>query len=242
MSPDLTILIPSKGRAATATTPALLRAAGLPFAFVVEPQEAATYAPLGPVVVLPLNDQGIAYVRNFVLSYAREQALPWVLMLDDDIKYFGRVVAQRVQRTDAGELLRAFALIKRLNPAVGGLEYRQTAWSATKEITANRFCDVAVFLNIAKINWQYRPEMNLKEDRDFVLQAIRAGAGVVRVNKYCFEVPAVASNAGGLQEAYRAKRDNQALQNMVRAWPGVLGVVQKKDRLDLKVNWKALGV
>ncbi len=240
---DLQIIIPSKGRAGQTKTDLLLQSVGFPYSFLVEPQEVDQYRAIGvPVISLPLNNQGISYARNYVLEYGKGMGFTWVLMLDDDIGSFGRVIDERNRNSDPNELLRAFAIIKRFNPAVGGIEYSQNAWCARHEVTANRFCDVAVFLNLPKITWHYRPEMNLKEDRDFVLQAIKHKAGVIRVNKFYFNCPQVGSNKGGLYLDYKSQRDIQAVRNMMKAWPGVLTLVKKSGRIDFKVNWKALRV
>lgn len=240
--PDLRIIIPSRGRAGKTQTDLLLQQAGLPFYFLVEPHEEKQYRKYGPTITLPVSDQGIAYARNYVIDYARQQGFTWVLMIDDDVKRIGRIVEDRNVNTDASELIRAFSTIKRFNPAIGGIQYRQLAWSSSAEITANRFCDVVVFLNIPKIHWRYRPEMNLKEDRDFVLQAISHGGGVVRVNKYYFDCPAVGSNTGGLHAEYAAGKEAIAVKRMAEAWPGVVKPIVKAGRHDFMTNWRALGV
>ena len=41
-----------------------------------------------------------------------------------------------------------------------------------------------MLLNVDKINWSYRKEFNLKEDRDFVMQTISKGNGIVKFHKH----------------------------------------------------------
>lgn len=95
-------------------------------------------------------------------------------------------------------------------------------------------------MNVKKINWQYRGEFNLKEDRDFVLQCIKNGNGVLRFNKYSFNVPGVGSNKGGLQEEYNNKKDFESVKRMYKEWHPFVSVIKKEDRIDLKIKVKEL--
>lgn len=242
---EFDIYIPSKGRAGNQKTADLLTEAGLRFAIVVEPQELEEYKKAHPkytFLALEENDKGIAYVRNCILDYKKHLTPEsgWICILDDDISGFGDTKDKRTVKKDATILLRAFNTFKRFKKAVNGLNYDHLAWCASKPLSENRFCEVAVFLYIPAISWAYRGEFDLKEDRDFCLQAIKAGAGTLRANELWFSCPSVGTNKGGLQQKYQEKRDEESVRRLAAEWPGVVEPLQKKNRLDMKVNWKNL--
>jgi hypothetical protein len=91
-------------------------------------------------------------------------------------------------------------------------------------------------MNIQKINWPYRKEFNLKEDRDFVLQAIKKGNGVVKFHKHFYNCPAVGTNKGGLQGEYHAKRDEDSAYKMYYEYAPHTKIVNKDGRLDVKID------
>lgn len=91
-------------------------------------------------------------------------------------------------------------------------------------------------MNVKKINWQYNP--NTKEDRDFQLQTIKNGYGVLRFNHYWFSCPNVGSNEGGLFDLYQSKKDIDWAKNIVKSWHPFAKLVNKKNRIDAKIDIK----
>ena len=80
-------MIPTKGRAGKTKTDKLLCKADLHYCFVVEPQDSHLYATLGhQIMVLPENDAGITYSRNWILKQMRKMKYERFWMLDDDIE------------------------------------------------------------------------------------------------------------------------------------------------------------
>ena len=73
-------------------------------------------------------------------------------------------------------------------------------------------------MNIKKIKWNYSSELNLKVDRDFALQTIKNGNGILRFNHYWFACPDVGTNIGGLQDMYKAKKDEESAKKMCIKW------------------------
>ena len=124
---------------------------------------------------------------------------------------------------------------------VVGINYRQWAWAETKELSVNsKLAEVAVLLHVAKITWRYRAEFNLKEDRDFALQTVRNGAGILRFNRYFFSAPDVGTNAGGLQDEYRAKRDQASAIALANYWSPFVTLKKKNGRIDNKIDLKSM--
>lgn len=240
------IYVPSKGRAGMATTVDLLEAAGLAFTIVVEPQEAEIYRAMyegASVLELPLNDQGIAYVRQYVLENARANGFDWFWMLDDDIKMFHQIYQGRAAKTDAKTALVGSQGIFLQTPGVGiaALDYQQFAWNAKQPGVLNGYAEVCVCINVYQTrNIGYRKEATLKEDRDFVLQCLSQGIRSARVTMFAFTVPKNASNKGGLQKVYQEEgREARASKAMCELWKGICEPQLKADgRPDVKIHWE----
>lgn len=238
------VWIATKGRANKPLTTALLDSEDVPYTLAVEPQDEAAYRaayPSAKLAVLEANDQGLAYVRNAILS---QNAGPF-WMLDDDIQKFGKTVGNRNVKVGAREALEGAEALFAQQPMVahGALEYWQYAWSSTKPYTLNSYCDVCVWIDASRVkSLRFRPETNLKADRDFTLQVLALGYDTMRVQAYSFAAPENGSNAGGLQAEYQASvPEQQSVAAMVRLWPGIVQhVVKKNGRHDAKINWRAL--
>ena len=233
------VYVPSKGRP-NSSTAALLDASGVNFSLVVEPSERATYGGKWPVLVLPENDKGIAYVRNWILT---NHTAGWYWMLDDDITSFCKTEQARNKKISASEALEGAGAYFLSDSSIGqaSLEYQQFAWSAKKPVKHNGYCDVAVCINKDRVRMlKYRHEVNLKEDRDFTLQVLASGMRTARVCRYSFAAPKNGSNTGGLHGEYsRAGREQAASFLMCQMWPGICTPVTKTDgRKDVKINWR----
>lgn len=236
------IFIPSKGRPGCAT------AAHFPEALVViEPQDYDAYRhamPAAKLHVLPEDNQGIAYVRQHILNFERARNNAWYWMFDDDIAGFSRTNAlKRLEKASAAEVLAEAEALITAQPGVGqaALEYAQYAWSNTKPVKLVGYCDVAVAINTHLTRTcRYRPEMALKEDRDFTLQVLANGAKTMRTAMLSFKAPKNGSNKGGLHEEYaKAGREEAAVDRMVAAWPQCVTKQVKPDgRIDCKINWR----
>lgn len=242
------MFVPSKGRAGNSAT---LSRHALPsdtLWIVVEPQEFEAYRAAYPkhqILVLPENDKGIAYVRNWILDYATDR-FPWYWMLDDDISFFFRAPFETEDKTDmTTALLHAQAL-----PAQGigvgqvSIDYKQFAYRTflRRQIMWNSYCDVCVGINteaVKKSSIRYR-NIGLKEDRDFTLQILASGFNTLRDELFGFDCPMNGSNAGGLKELYDQEgREEREVRRMQEFWPGVVQVQKKPNgRIDCHIAWK----
>ena len=84
---NLVCFIPTKSRINTSTYK-LFELAGIKVYHFIEPAEFNSYQ-VPNKVNIEKNDKGITYVRNFMLSYAKNMNLEWVIFCDDDVKNFG---------------------------------------------------------------------------------------------------------------------------------------------------------
>lgn len=240
------VFVASRGRPEGKTFK-LLNQSQIFYYVFVEPQEAQEYQAFhgaDKVLVLPLAGQGIGYVRQLILKFAREMGHEWYWMMDDDINGFFKTVSRKTERITAIEAMMAAQdhLQKLPTVAQAALEYQQFAWSATKPLRWNSYCDVCVAINTNRTKGiNYRPELRLKEDRDFTLQIVaNSGYQTVRLSFYSFDVPKNGTNKGGCQDDYKTNgKELEHSKKMVEMWPGVCSLNIKKDgRPDVKINWK----
>lgn len=232
--------IPTKGRFNTKTYK-LFEEVGIKAIHFIEPKEIEKYQVPNKVSILE-NDKGIGYVRNFMLEYARKNSFDWVLFCDDDVTSFG-IYNGKTARLDASIWLSILEKSKKLPFELVGINYTQHAWHEKTSYSINKkFAEVCVLINVSKIKWNYRPEFNLKEDRDFALQTIKNGNGILRFNHFWFACPDVGSNSGGLQNEYKAKKDEESAKKMCYEWHPFVTLKNKGDRVDMKTDIKALAI
>jgi hypothetical protein len=230
--------IPTKGRITTKTYK-LFEQAGIEVFHFIEPQEINKYDVPNKISIKE-NNKGISYVRNFMLSYAKQKNFEWVIFCDDDVASFG-IYNGKTLKKDASIWFEIFEKAKKLPFEIIGINYTQHSWHEKTSYSINKkFAEVCVLINVKKINWNYRPEFNLKEDRDFALQTIKNGNGVLRFNKYWFSCPDVGSNIGGLQDMYKQKKDEESAKKMCYEWNPFITLQKKGERIDMKTDIKAL--
>jgi hypothetical protein len=232
------VFIPSKGRPET-VLPSVLE--GYEVIVVVEPQDYDKYPKQLNLLKLPKNNQGICYVRNFIIKEAAKRAMPSFWMMDDDIKDFTKTVERRLKKCPATEVLEpAEECFQREGVAQGALEYRPFGW-LERGFVKNSYCDVCVWFDVAQLKGHsYDPEVTLKEDRDITLQLLKAGKTTGRYTNGSFNTPSNSSNKGGLHEVYKSGRELVAVEAMCKKWVGVCKKVTKPNgRTDCAIDWKA---
>lgn len=230
--------IPTKNRFNTKTFK-LFESVGIEVKHFIEPQEIDKYQ-IPNKISIEQNNKGIAYVRNFMLDYARKNNYEWVLICDDDVTSFGIYNGKTIKK-NASIWFEILEKAKKLPFELIGINYTQHAWHEKTNYSINKkFAEVCVLMNVSKIKWNYRSEFNLKEDRDFALQTIKNGNGILRFNHFWFSCPDVGSNAGGLQDMYKAKRDEESALKMCKEWNPFITLKKKGDRIDMKTDIKGL--
>ena len=232
--------IPTKERYNTKTYK-LFQEVGIDVIHFIEPQDFDKYNVPNKVSILK-NNMGIAYVRNFMLNYAKENNNQWVIFCDDDVQSFG-IYSGKTIKKDGSIWFDILKKVEKLPFELIGINYTQHAWHEKTSYSINkRFAEVCVLINIPKIKWNYRSEFNLKEDRDFALQTIKNGNGILRFNHYWFSCPNVGSNTGGLQNEYKAKKDEESAKKMCYEWHPFVTLKNKGERIDIKTDIKALAL
>ena len=245
------ILVPSKGRAGKSKLLDHLntfRPNGGVYVFV-EPQEIHTYAfnyPNLEVVDIMTTNKGITHVRNLIRRFAEDYSFEKYWMMDDDVSGFYLRDGTKMIATSMDIVLQAAeASFVAKGAALGGLDYQQLAWSATKDANENSFCDVAVWCDVAQLmGMRYDPVVEGKEDRDFAMQVVAAGLKTMRTTLQAFAAPKNGSNAGGLKELFydQSGREEACVDAMLKKWGGgvITKIVKPDGRIDAKINWKAI--
>jgi glycosyltransferase involved in cell wall biosynthesis len=226
--------IPSKARPKTKTYK-LFEEAGIDVVHFLEPQDYGSYI-VPKKVSIEKDNQGITYVRNFMLDYAKKNGEEWVIFCDDDVTAFGIYDGKTVTKGSSiwKEILQK---AKKLPFELIGINYVQHAWHEKKSYSINKkFAEVCVLMNVSKVEWRY--EEDTKEDRDFQLETIKSGYGVLRFNHYWFRCPDVGTNKGGLFDLYKEKRDRLWAETLVKKWFPYAKVVIKNNRVDAKIDIK----
>lgn len=244
---NINIFIPTKNRVDNSTLIKFAQTQNEQVTIVLEPQDYEKYKNKFPdfeYLILPINNGGITYVRNYIKEYTENNSIDNYWQLDDDITgLFYRKDAKLI-RTGFDALINAQNEFINNNIALGGLEYGQFAWSQTKNFVINSFCDSCVFVDNTKTNGlRYRPYVEGKEDRDFAMQVIKSGQKTARTTLYAFNAPTNGSNAGGLKEIfYDLGKELICVNRMIELWGEdiCMPIVKKSGRNDIKIMWNKI--
>lgn len=248
------IVIPTKGRP-TSSTMKMLEECGVPYSIVIEPDEQGLYAEaltgnrfLQKVHVLPLNQQGIGYCRNYILGIMTEPF--W--MLDDDLqKFFWR---DATSRTLVHVTIKEFLV--RLQEGVSGLQKEgrtvgvvgcKNGTFAIPKVPWTLNTDVAhiVYVNTPVVKAkgiQYRADKKVFEDVAFLIECMQAGLNVYRMNEFVYYTVASGTNAvGGVDYSNDSKKN--ALIQLKTEFPDyveILDAVTKTGQPKYKIHWKKI--
>ncbi len=236
------IFIPSKGRAINQPVSRMLKGMRVPHYLVVEPQDAKLYAKTcawAKLIVLPKNNGGIAFVRQFILDYARKAEMPYYWQIDDNIKNFlvfidkqGHNITPNVVLSEIEKLAEQDNSI-----ALAGPDYQQFAAFADEICTANSrtYCCV---LTKTDTGIDYDQELAPKEDVDFVVQHLLAGYKTLLVHKFAMAKPTMGNNSvGGNVEIYKAGKAELAARAINKKYPDISSLIKKDRSLDVRINW-----
>jgi hypothetical protein len=245
MTNRIKICIPSKNRPNTKTYK-IFKDLGFDVYMFVEPQDIDKYPSDCNLINIEKNNQGIAYVRNHILKHAKKENWEWICMCDDDVIRFGKAIINNSKRRNQknNEFIKDI-ILKTLHykKTIFGINYKQYSWSSDIAISKNTTTvEVCVWLRPAEIGCFYDYNVNLKEDRDFIIQNRIKGLNIVKLNQYYFDCPRIGENKGGLYDEYKANKDESAVKKMYNKWGDkyITLIKNKKGRLDIKINWKNL--
>ncbi len=234
------ILSPSYRRADSATTQDYLPTC----TYVVAQSEKKAYISAGKsVIAAPNAVQGnVSRIRNWILDRYDP-----VLILDDDIRRFGRWSAQENIKLDTDDALQfiehAFILARQLKVRMWGMNLLPDK-GAYREYTPFAFRSVVLgpVQGFLKMDLRYDETLPLKEDYDLSLQVLNKYRRTLRFNMYHY-VCGQHNNVGGCA-AYRTMgREKKQFHRLQQKWGSEIvrvdtqgGQVNQKKRTNWDIN------
>lgn len=203
LQPRFPLYIPSKGRYETKLTVDALEAMRVPYNIIVEEQEYKKYKDViasGTILVLDkqyqqtyptcdtLGDEkskGPGPARNFAWDHAASQGAAWHWVMDDNIRYFMRLVNNRKIRVGDGAcfyIMEEFCL-RYTNVAMAGPNYDFFAKRKQKLppfITNTRIYSCNLIRNDVPFRWRGR----YNEDTILSLDMLKAGWCTIQFNAF----------------------------------------------------------
>lgn len=222
--PKYPIFIPSKGRHDVDLTMKFMDADGVPFRLVVEPQDRDDYARkygAKRVLVLPENDRGLPYSRNWIKALAADEGHFRHWQIDDNISGIWRWFRGHRLYCSAGVALRASEDFtdRYENVAISGLNYVMFAMDATKPFNLN----VHVYsCTLVRTDLQNRFR-GPNEDVDMCLQVLADGWCTILFNAFLVQKLGTMIVKGGQTDfEYYGDGRLKMARDLQRRWPGVV--------------------
>lgn len=231
------IFIPTRDRANSLSIAGVFDRERIPYTLVVEPQEEDAYRerfPASDILILPQNDAGLWYAREFILDYCRQMGYFWHWQFDDNIKGFAEGTQPATARA---ALSYAESLVSQYdNLAIVSFDHKQFAFRVKNPFTPNRRNASSLLIHTAP-GADFRPEAYMKQDLDFQLQRLTQGYSTILVHRFGMDKPTMGSTKGGCQPLYKAGLHSEYARRLAALWPNTK-LVEKDSGVDLRVDWK----
>lgn len=223
--PRVEFFCPSRGRATTATTPAMIPGVRV---FVRE-CEADEYRARGwRVDVQPESATGnMARVRNAIIELAEREKIRALVMVDDDLSEFIQWVgpfkkARKLSGEEVVEIAETMAIqaeesgcrVFGMNQIHDRGAYRQFSPFSFTNIILGPFLGV-----LLPVPYRFDDRLGLKEDYDFSLQALNVDRRILRFNAFCY-VTKHLTLAGGCAFSRTTEREREQFERLRAKWGG----------------------
>lgn len=248
MKPRYPVFIPSKGRADRLLTAKLFTRDEVPFKIVVEPNEVPAYARHWgeeSLLVLPENNKGLVYSRNWIKRHSTALGHERHWQFDDDIKRMirlhkgarlkcptGTALAIAEDFTDRYENVALTSFNSWFFVPVSGTHAND--W---KPFVLNTRCYTVFLVSNALPNY-WRGRYN--EDTDMSLQVLAAGMCTILFNAFLIDTPTTMAAPGGQMVSaagsYQGDGRLKMARDLEREWPGVVSVKRKFRRAQHEVK------
>ncbi len=243
LKPIYPIYIPSKNRSHINITAKFLRADGVPFWLVVEPQERKVYEAKfgkGRVLVLPENDRGLSYSRNWIKDRSTAAGDDRHWQLDDNIEGVRRLY--QGERIPCDSAI-AFRVVEDFadryeNVAIAGLNYQMFAGEFTRAPFVLNAHVYSCTLLANSTPYRFRGR---NEDVDMCLQVLAGGLCTVQVNVFVANKLRTMTIAGGQTDSdYLGDGRLKMARELERRWPGVVDTRRRYGRPQhvVRDNWR----
>ena len=245
MSMEIKICIPSKNRPGSKTYK-IFQDLGYEVFMFLEPQDFDKYQVDCKKINIGQDNQGISFVRNFILDYSKKNKFDWVCMCDDDISSFGKAIQTEKglrNKRDNKYIKEVFEKTLNFKNTAFGINYDQYSWCSDNIKTVNATTiEVCIWFRPSEIKAKYDSNVNLKEDRDFIIQNKKNGLNIVKLNRYYHSSPDIGKKQGGLYDEYKAKTDEESAKKMFLKWGKDIITLKRNNQnnIDIKINWDNL--
>lgn len=235
--PRYPVYVPSKGRVECNLTTNMLVRDKVPFHLVVEPQERDIYAEkFGSerLLVLPENDRGLIFARNWIKDHATAGAHDRHWQLDDNMRSMRRWWRGRRLVCNAGPALRITEdFVDRYeNVAIAGLAYSMfcmpSSFSSSVPpfyLNAHVYSCTLVLNNIPN---RWRSFYN--DDTDMCLQVLSDGWCTVLMNAFMVDKTWTMQVKGGNTPVYQGDGRLEMARSLERLWPHVVTTRRRFQR------------
>lgn len=240
--PRYPVYVPSKGRAKTALTPRFLARDKVPFHIVVEPQDHDEYAERWGVkrlLVLPENDKGLVYARNWIKAHSiAEYGAERHWQIDDNCRRIVRVAKGLRIKAPSGVALRVVEDFtdRYENVGLSGLAYAMFVPPNLGPFTLN--CHIYSCLLVQNsLPYKWR---NFNDDVDMSLQILSGGLCTVLVNVFAIEKLATMTMKGGMTSNYERDGRLRLAKSAERVWPYITYTKRRfsKAQVHVRNSWK----
>jgi hypothetical protein len=257
LGPTHPVYVPSKSRAAIATTPRVLDRLGVPYRLVIERQQYRAYREhFGDAKLLVLDPTyQLAYdsfddlgtskplgpgpARNFIWDHAIAEGAGWHWVMDDNIKYFARLHRnERIPVAD-GTIFAAMEDFagRYENVAMAGPHYRFFAPQRTK-LPPFQLNTRVYSCNLIRNDVGFRWRGRYNEDTDLSLRMLKAGWVTVQFYAFLQEKSTTQTVKGGNTEAfYDGEGTLPKSQMLVRMHPDVARLTWRYGRWHHHVDY-----
>jgi hypothetical protein len=226
------IYILSKGRAQNVITAKLLQSENIDFLIAVEPQEFDLYNKQFPnkCINIQKNNEGIAYVRNFIKQHSISNGDSFHWQMDDDIKSFRIRANNKNIKVESNKVIRYIEneCSKYLNVGIAAPIYTTFAFSQKNDFSYNRQgCSCVLVNNKVKATWR----KGIVEDTDYSMQLLMSGAKTfnkferwtsIIFNRMLIEtVPSFVQKGGCTDIEFSGGGRVKNTKGLLQAWPNV---------------------
>lgn len=197
----------------------------------------------GELLIIPNNLRGnMARVRNYILEYGFSKS-DYIVTLDDDISNIGYYQnSKRHLMTDIKDFVKnGFVMAEDFGFKIWGLNV-VNARNAYREYSPISTLGVVLgsFTGHIKNNIRYDIRLGLKEDYDYALQHLRKYKGILRFNKYFYDIDHITLDGGCA--SYRTKgEEREQIELLQKKW-GEKVVQIREDTINPLIHCPLRGI
>lgn len=244
MNPSYPIYIISKSRWESRLTSKALEKMKVPYSIVVEPQEYDDYAKVidpTKILVLPFSNlgQGSIPARNWVWEHSIIQGVERHWILDDNIRWFGRLHKNKKIKVASGVCFKVVEDFTNRyeNIALAGLQYEAFTPANRKRlpfILNTRIYSCILVKNDIPYRWRGR----YNEDTDLSLRVLKDGWCTFLIQAFiCKKMATMKMKGGNTDELYQDDGRLQMATSLQKQHPDVVEVVRKWGRWQHQVDY-----